>query len=70
MEALLLFGLFLVLMLLGVPIGVALGGAGLVALFVFDLGFQMGGLNFISSIASFPLLAIPFFLNVIKLHIF
>ncbi|HBA85355.1 MAG TPA: C4-dicarboxylate ABC transporter permease [Verrucomicrobia bacterium] len=61
MEALILMLLFLVLMLLGIPIGTALGVSGFAALFMFDLGYQMAGVNFVSGIASFPLLAIPFF---------
>ncbi len=53
--------LLLALMLLGIPIATALGIAGVATLFVFDLGYQMAGVNFVSGIASFPLLAIPFF---------
>ncbi len=44
------------------PLATALGTAGLVVLGLFDYGYQMVGVNFISSIASFPLLAIPFFI--------
>ena len=62
MDASLLVAIFLVLMLLGVPLATALGTAGLVVLGLFDYGYQMVGVNFISSIASFPLLAIPFFI--------
>ncbi len=54
--------LFCVMMLLGVPISIALGAAGFVTLLAFDLGGQMAGVNFVSTIASFPLLAIPFFI--------
>jgi C4-dicarboxylate transporter DctM subunit len=61
MDALILMLIFLVLMLIGIPIGTALGISGFTALFLFDLGYQMGGVNFVSGIASFPLLAIPFF---------
>jgi len=61
MEAFVIIAIFLVFMLIGVPIGTSLGVAGLVALFCFDLGIQMAGVNFVSGIASFPLLAIPFF---------
>ncbi len=61
MEALTLFLLFVALLLLGTPVGVALGVSGLCVLLFFDLGIQMAGVNFISGIASFPLLAIPFF---------
>ena len=52
---------FLVLMFLGVPIGTSLGVAAVVTIFQFDLGIEMLGVNFSSGIASFPLLAIPFF---------
>jgi C4-dicarboxylate transporter DctM subunit len=61
MEVLLISSVFLVLMVLGVPIGTALGVAGVVTIVQFDLGIEMLGVNFASGIASFPLLAIPFF---------
>ena len=61
MAALVLILIFVVLTVLGSPIGVALGVSCLCALAAFDLGFQMTGANFVSAIASFPLLAIPFF---------
>jgi len=61
MEVLLISSVFLVLMILGVPIGTALGAAGVVTIYPFDLGIEMLGVNFASGIASFPLLAIPFF---------
>jgi C4-dicarboxylate transporter DctM subunit len=61
MEILLISSVFIVLMVLGVPIGTALGVAGVVTIYQFDLGIQMLGVNFSSGIASFPLLAIPFF---------
>lgn len=48
-------------MVLGVPIGISLGAAGVVTIYQFDLGIEMLGVNFASGIASFPLLAIPFF---------
>jgi len=52
---------FVVLMLLGVPIGTALGISAVVTVYHYDLGIEMLGVNFASGIASFPLLAIPFF---------
>ena len=52
---------FLVLMALGLPIGTSLGVAAVITIFQFDLGIGMLGINFASGIASFPLLAIPFF---------
>jgi len=61
MEVLLIGSVFLVLMIFGVPIGTSLGVAGVVTIYQFDLGIEMLGVNFASGIASFPLLAIPFF---------
>jgi C4-dicarboxylate transporter DctM subunit len=61
MEILVIFLTFLVLMALGVPIGTSLGIAGVITIYQFDLGIGMLGVNFSSGIASFPLLAIPFF---------
>lgn len=52
---------FLVLVALGVPIGTCLGIAAVVTLYTFKLGTAMIGMNFCAGIASFPLLAIPFF---------
>lgn len=48
-------------MAFGVPIGTCLGIAAVVTIINFDLGIGMLGVNFSSGIASFPLLAIPFF---------
>jgi C4-dicarboxylate transporter, DctM subunit len=61
MEFLVIFGSFLLFMVLGIPIGTALGVAAIITIFQFDLGIGMVGMNFVSGIASFPLLAIPFF---------
>lgn len=61
MEALVIFLTFLTLMALGVPIGTSLGIAAVITVYYFDLGIAMLGVNFSSGIASFPLLAIPFF---------
>ena len=61
MEALVIFFTFLALMALGIPIGTSLGIAAVITIFYFDLGIAMLGVNFSSGIASFPLLAIPFF---------
>ena len=61
MEALVIFLTFLALMALGVPIGTSLGVAAVLTVYHFDLGIAMLGVNFSSGIASFPLLAIPFF---------
>ncbi len=61
MEIVVISITFLVLMAIGVPIGTSLGIAAIVTIFQFDLGIGMLGVNFSSGIASFPLLAIPFF---------
>ncbi len=52
---------FLFLVVIGVPIGTCLGISAVVTLFGFNLGMEMIGMNFCAGIASFPLLAIPFF---------
>lgn len=61
MEIVIISAAFLVLMAVGIPIGTALGIAAVVTVWQFDLGVGMIGINFVSGIASFPLLAIPFF---------
>ena len=61
MEIVLISVSFLLLMALGVPIAVSLGTAAVVTIYFFDLGIGMLGVNFSTGIASFPLLAIPFF---------
>ncbi|MFW6332344.1 MAG: TRAP transporter large permease [Thermodesulfobacteriota bacterium] len=61
MEILLISAVFIFLMILGVPIGTALGVAAVITIYHFQLGIGMLGMNFVSGIASFPLLAIPFF---------
>ena len=62
----LLFLLFAILMLLGVPIGVAMGLAGTVAIGLANLDTQWFGLlavpqNFFAGLGKYPLLAIPMF---------
>ncbi|MCC6209959.1 MAG: TRAP transporter large permease [Burkholderiales bacterium] len=64
-----LFLLFLGLMLAGVPIGVALGTGGMVAIALANSDAQLFGLlaapqNFYASIAKYPLLALPMFVLV------
>ncbi len=61
MEIVIISLVFLVLMALGAPIGTSLGIAAVLTIFQFDLGIGMLGVNFSTGIASFPLLAIPFF---------
>lgn len=69
MTATLLFVLFLGMMLLGVPIGVALGLAGTVAIGIANADVQWFGLlavpqNFYAGLGKYPLLAIPMFVLV------
>ena len=61
MEFLLILALFFVLMFIGAPIGISLGVSAVSTIIYFDLGAEMLGVNFASGIASFPMLAIPFF---------
>jgi C4-dicarboxylate transporter DctM subunit len=62
MEAAIAVGVLLLLIAIGIPIGTALGVAAVLTLFLFDLGMGMLGMSFSAGIASFPLLAIPFFI--------
>jgi tripartite ATP-independent transporter DctM subunit len=67
--ALLLFTVFIGLMLLGAPIGVALAMGGTIAIAVANAGVQWFGLlavpqNFYAGMAKYPLLAIPMFVLV------
>ena len=69
MIAALLFALFIVLMLLGVPIGVALAIGGGVAIALANTTTQFFGLlalpqNFYAGLSKYPLLAIPMFVLV------
>ncbi len=57
----LLFGLFFVLLAVGVPIVTAIGVAALVFLWQWSLGLPVMASNVYANIAKFPLLAIPFF---------
>lgn len=61
MDILVISVVFLLLMALGIPIGTCLGIAAVVTIIHFDLGIGMLGVNFSTGIASFPLLAVPFF---------
>jgi len=61
MEILVITLTFLFFMAIGIPIGTSLGVAAAVTIYYFDLGIGMLGVNFSTGIASFPLLAIPFF---------
>ncbi len=69
MTALVLFGLFLGLMLLGVPIGVALGLGGAAAIALANADSQWFGLlavaqNMVAGLSKYPLLALPMFVLV------
>lgn len=63
MEALFLFGSFVVLIFLSVPIGYAVGISTAITLFFFsDIPLVMVTQNAIAGCDSFPLMAIPFFI--------
>jgi len=64
-----LFGVFLVLMVLGVPIGVAMGLAAILAIGLANMDAMWFGLlavpqNFYASVGKYPLLALPMFVLV------
>jgi len=60
-AALLLFGIFILLIIIGAPIGTAIGVAGVFGILKYQLGATMISKNFMSGISKFPLVAIPFF---------
>lgn len=62
-PGIILFGMFIVLLLLGVPIAIALGSVACFILWAFDQGVLGISPTFYSNIAKFPLLAIPFFIT-------
>jgi tripartite ATP-independent transporter DctM subunit len=63
MEIAVLFGSFLLLIILTVPIGYAIGIATLIALVLFsDVPLVMISQNCVAGVDSFPLMAIPFFI--------
>jgi len=69
MTTALLFVTFLVLMIIGMPVGVALGIAGTLAIVLSNLDTQWFGLlavpqSFYAGLAKYPLLAIPMFVLV------
>lgn len=61
-PGLLLFGVFFLLLFIGVPIVTSIGIAGMLCLWQFNLGIQVMAGNIYANIAKFPLLAIPFFI--------
>lgn len=63
MDAISLFGIFFVLLFIGVPIGYAIGIATVITIAVFTpLSPMIIAQNAIAGVDSFPLLAIPFFM--------
>ncbi len=62
MEIAILFGIFFLLLLIGVPIGTAIGFASVFAIWQFDIGVTLISRNYSAGIAKFPLIAIPFFI--------
>lgn len=63
MEFTVLFGSFLVLILLTVPVGYVIGISTLITLYFFsDISFVMISQNAVAGVDSFSLLAIPFFI--------
>src|SRR5690606_12115273 len=69
MTVALLFGSFLLLMVIGVPVAIALGIAGSLAIVLSNLDTQWFGLmavpqSFYAGLAKYPLLAIPMFVLV------
>ena len=62
MEIVLLFGVFFVLLVLGVPVAVAMLAASIVDILVVGFPWIIAPERMINSINSFPLLAIPFFI--------
>ena len=71
MIATLLFVVFIVMMLAGVPIGVPMGLAGAAAIALAKLDSQWFGLlavprNFFAGLGKYPLLAIPMFVLVAR----
>ena len=62
MTTLILFGSFIALLLIGVPIGIALGSASLLAIaYIPFLSFDMYALGLVSGINSFTLIAVVLF---------
>src|SRR5918993_5162393 len=59
-----LFLSFAVLFVLGTPIGVALGIAGCLTIWLADLGLLAAPTNAYTGIAKYPLLAVPMFVLV------
>ena len=61
MSAVVLFGSFIILLLLSVPIGYAIGISSLIGIYFFsDIPLEIIAQKSITGVDSFPLLAIPF----------
>jgi tripartite ATP-independent transporter DctM subunit len=61
MDALILLGSFIVLILIGMPVAYALGAAALIGAWWIDIPFQAVMIQVASGVNKFSLLAIPFF---------
>ena len=61
-ASILLFGIFIILLIIGVPIAISLGAASLAAILVSGLPIEMFPINVFSASSKFSLLAIPFFI--------
>ncbi len=55
--------IFVAMLVVGAPIGTALGVASLFSIWYYDFGVDVISPNFYANIAKFPLLAIPFFIT-------
>lgn len=64
MTGIIIFAVFIILMLAGVPIGVALMLGGTLGIAMADLGLMSVPNNFYAGIAKYPLLALPMFVLV------
>ena len=62
MAILTLFGLFIVLLIIGVPVALAMGLTCIVVALQLDIPLSMLAQRMVTGINSFPLLAIPFFI--------
>jgi len=60
-PAIILFLIFIVLIVIGIPIGTSIGVATIFGILNYGLGMTMISRNFAAGIAKFPLIAIPFF---------
>lgn len=61
MTGIVLFGIFLILTILNVPIAVSLGVSSIITMIIFDIQLSTVSSIFYASTSSFTLLAIPFF---------